>query len=346
MAAGIPFQLNVSQRKEIIFHFLGWLAFFALLVAVFAWPYPNPFPVLRISLVMFVLIGFYYTNTSVLIPQLLARKKVYLYIAAVLACIVTVNFWDLWVQRTLNTAFYNEHGWYQRAVIQRSTLLSMLVLAVSGGLKMTQEWFKTERQKNRMEKEKIASELALLKSQINPHSLFNNLNSIYSLSVRKSEDAPKAIVKLSEMMRYILYDSSAEQISLEQEIDHLHNFLDLQRLRIHREAHLFFETSGGWQGKMIAPMLLEPFVENAFKHGNIHQAGAEINILLKVEKEQLLFRVKNTLSSQVQQKDVYSGIGLVNIRKRLDLLYPRRYNLQVEPREDVFIAELNLQLTS
>ncbi|MGB3585853.1 MAG: hypothetical protein WBA23_04905, partial [Tunicatimonas sp.] len=176
MAAGIPFQLNVSQRKEVIFHFLGWLAFFALLVAVFAWPYPNPFPVLRISLVMLILIGFYYTNTSLLIPQLLARKKVYLYIIAVLACIVTVNFWDLWVQQTLNSSFYYEHDWYRGSIIQRATLLSMLVLAVSGGLKMTQEWFKTEQQKNRIEKEKIASELALLKSQINPHSLFNNLN--------------------------------------------------------------------------------------------------------------------------------------------------------------------------
>jgi len=314
-------------------------------VAVFAWPYPNPFPVLRISLVMLVLIVFYYTNTSLLIPQLLARKKIHLYIAAVLACIITVNFWDLWVQRTLNTAFYYENDWYQGAIIQRATLLSMLVLAVSGGLKMTQEWFKTEQQKNRIEKEKIASELALLKSQINPHSLFNNLNSIYSLSVRKSEDAPKAIVKLSEMMRYILYDSSTEKISLEQEIDHLHNFLDLQRLRIHRKAHLFFETSGGWQGKMIAPMLLEPFVENAFKHGNIHQAGAEINILLKVEKDQLWFRVKNTTNDQTQQKDLYSGIGLVNIQKRLDLLYAGRHKLRVEPREDVFIAELNLQLS-
>ncbi|WKN42819.1 sensor histidine kinase [Tunicatimonas pelagia] len=346
MAAGIPFQLNVSQKKEVLFHLLGWVAFFGLLVAVFAWPYPNPFPVLRIFLVMLILIGFYYTNTEVLIPQLLARKKVYVYIAAVLACIVTVNFWDLWVQRTLNAEFYYEHDWYERAVIQRATLLSMLVLAVSGGLKMTQEWFRTEKQKNNMEQAKIASELALLKSQINPHSLFNNLNSIYSLAVRKSEDAPKAIVKLSEMMRYILYDSSAEQISLEQEIDHLHNFLDLQRLRIHREAHLSFETSGGWQGKMIAPMLLEPFVENAFKHGNIHQAGAEINILLKVEKEQLWFRVKNTMNNQMQQKDVYSGIGLVNIRKRLNLLYSNRHKLHVEPQEEVFITELNLQLSS
>ena len=211
----------ITRRQENLIHILGWMAFFVLLVAVFAWPSQSqPYSILRIFLVMLALIAFFYTNTSLLIPQLLARKKITFYIAAVLACIFVLILWDLWVQRTLNTEYYYSHGWYQGIIIQRATLLGMLVLAVSGGLKMTREWFKTERLKNQIEKEKIASELALLKSQINPHSLFNNLNSIYSLAVRKSEDAPKAIVKLSEMMRYILYDSSAEEISLEQEIEH------------------------------------------------------------------------------------------------------------------------------
>ena len=340
-----PIKLNLGQRREVLFHLIGWIAFFALLVAVFAWPYPNPFPVLRISLVMLALIAFYYTNTSILITHLLARKKIFLYIAAVLACIVTVNFWDLWVQRTLNTEFYHKNDWYQGAIIQRATLLSMLVLAVSGGLKMTREWFRTEQQKNRIEKEKIASELALLKSQITPHSLFNNLNSIYSLTVRKSEDAPKAIVKLSDMMRYILYDSSAEQITLEQEIDHLHNYLDLQRLRIHRKAQLSVETSGEWPGKTIAPMLLEPFVENAFKHGNVHQAGAEIKICLRVERDQLWFTVSNTLDHQAQQKDTYSGIGLTNIQKRLDLLYPYRHEIKISSDDGWYHVKLRIQLS-
>ncbi|MEM6843234.1 MAG: histidine kinase [Bacteroidota bacterium] len=344
MAVGIPSRPDVSLKKEVLFHLLGWIAFFALLVAVFAWPYPSPFPVLRIFLVMLILISFYYTNTSLLIPHLLAHKKFFLYISAVLACIVTVNFWDLWIQRTLNTEFYYANDWYQGAIIQRATLLSMLILAVSGGLKMTQEWFRTEQQKNRMEKEKMASELALLKSQINPHSLFNNLNSIYSLAVRKSEDAPKAVVKLSEMMRYILYDSSAEKISLDQEIDHLHNYLDLQRLRIHREANVTIDTVGEWSGKMIAPMLLEPFVENAFKHGNVHQAGTEINISLKVEGNQLWFTVRNTVNQEVQQKDPYSGIGLTNIRKRLDLLYPKKYQLEVSHDSDYYQVRLAIRL--
>lgn len=334
-----------TQRRELLFHLLGWLSFFAVLVAVFAWPsQSNPFSILRIFLVMLILIAFFYTNTSILIPTLLARKKISVYIAAVLSGIFVVIFWDVWVQRTFNAEFYASHGWYEGIIIQRATLLGMLVLAVSGGLKMTREWFKTERLKNQVEKEKMASELALLKSQINPHSLFNNLNSIYSLAVKKSEDAPKAIVKLSEMMRYILYDSSAELISLEQEIDHLHNFLDLQKLRIHRDANVHFETAGNWQGQMIAPMLLEPFVENAFKHGNIHQPGSEISLSLKVDRQQLSFKVKNSVDRQNNQKDAYSGIGLVNIQKRLDLLYPHRHSLRIEPHERMFTVDLTIQL--
>jgi len=337
--------LSHPFRKELFFHLLGWLVFFGLLVAVFAWPYPNPFPVLRITLVMLALIGFYYTNTLLLIPKLLASKKITLYIATVLAGIFLIIFWDLWVQRSLNTEFYHDNGWYKGAVIQRATLLSLLILAVSGGLKMTQEWFKSERLKNQMEKEKMTSELALLKSQINPHSLFNNLNSIYSLAVKKSEDAPKAIVKLSEMMRYILYDSSVNQISLDQEIDHLQNYLDLQKLRIHREAMLLFEQRGDWKGKTIAPMLLEPFVENAFKHGNIHQPQAEIQLNLVVAENRLHFTVSNTVDRKTIQKDSYSGIGLVNIQKRLNLVYPNRHTLRLQPGNDYYRVELTIELS-
>ena len=332
-------------RKVLFFHLLGWLVFFGLLVAVFAWPYPNPFPVLRITLVMLALIGFYYTNTLLLIPKFLASKKIALYIATVLACIFIVISWDLWVQRTLNADFYHDNGWYKGAVIQRATLLSLLVLAVSGGLKMTEEWFKTERQKNQMEKEKMTSELALLKSQINPHSLFNNLNSIYSLSVKKSEDAPKAIVKLSEMMRYILYDSSVNQISMDQEIDHLQNYLDLQRLRMHRQARITFEKKGDWSSTTIAPMLLEPFVENAFKHGNIHQPNAEIVLNLAVEDHQLQFIVYNTLDRKNIQKDSYSGIGLANIQKRLDLVYPNRHSIRMNQNDNHYRVELSIELS-
>ena len=210
---------------------------------------------------------------------------------------------------------------------------------------MTEEWFKTERQKNQMEKEKMTSELALLKSQINPHSLFNNLNSIYSLSVKKSEDAPKAIVKLSEMMRYILYDSSVNQISMDQEIDHLQNYLDLQRLRMHRQARITFEKKGDWSSTTIAPMLLEPFVENAFKHGNIHQPNAEIVLNLAVEDHQLQFIVYNTLDRKNIQKDSYSGIGLANIQKRLDLVYPNRHSIRMNQNDNHYRVELSIELS-
>jgi LytS/YehU family sensor histidine kinase len=196
-----------------------------------------------------------------------------------------------------------------------------------------------------MEKEKMLSELAMLKSQINPHVLFNNLNSIYSLSIRKSEETPKAIVMLSELMRYVLYDSSAEQISLDKEVEHLQNYIDLQKIRLKNNRQVTFVTEGELESKKIEPMLLEPFVENAFKHGDIFRKEGNICIRLKAAGKDLHFLVQNTVSLNGHVKDKHSGIGLKNIEKRLELLYPDRHQLNIEQNDDCFKVDLKLRLT-
>lgn len=299
----------------------------------------------RAFLYIIPLIVLFYTNTIVLIPRLLARKKIIPYILAIIGAIVLIIYLYLGIQLLIDAEFYYRNRWVKGIVTGQAIMNSLLVLTVSGGLKMTREWFRNEQLKKEMENEKMVSELALLKSQINPHSLFNNLNSIYSLTIKKSDDAPKAVVKLSEMMRYMLYDSTAEQISLSKEIEHLQNYIDLQKLRINRKTKINFETQGDIETKTIEPMLLEPFVENAFKHGDVFQENSQIDICLKVAGNVLYFTVGNTISQSNHVKHEHSGIGLKNIEKRLALLYPERYCLQIDRASDKFMVSLKLKLS-
>ena len=332
-------------RKLVFIHIGGWIAFVVLLFVLFGIPIDDPGITLRTLLAIIPLIILFYSNISFFIPKLLALKRVVPYIFTVIGAVILVILLTHWIERTFNWEFYESRDWYPGIVTSRAILNSLLILTVSGGLKMTKEWFRNEQLKNEMEKEKMASELAMLKSQINPHFLFNNLNNIYSLAIRKSEAAPKAVVMLSDMMRYMLYDSTAHQISLSKEVEHLHNYIDLQKLRLKDHRQVYFTTEGELETKSIEPMLLEPFVENAFKHGDIFHQGGNVHIVLKSQGNKLHFKVSNTFASNGHAKDKHSGIGLNNIRKRLKLLYPNEHELNIDDSNNKFVADLKLSLT-
>jgi two-component system LytT family sensor kinase len=188
-----------------------------------------------------------------------------------------------------------------------------------------------------------AGELALLKSQVNPHFLFNTLNNIYSLVYHKSDEAPDAVMKFSSIMRYVLYDSTAEKISLEKEIEYLKSYIELQKLRIREPEFVLLKVEGNSEGTFIAPMLLIPFVENAFKH-----AGKEflpgITIVLFSDKQQISFEVSNFKQKEVQTiEKPFGGIGLSNIRRRLDLIYPGRHILEIITENDQYKVKLLIQ---
>jgi two-component system, LytTR family, sensor kinase len=329
--------------KTIAIHVLGWTAFYLFNFILFSIPFTTEI-LFRYSLGFISIIILYYTNSEIFIPRLLAKKKVGLYILTLAACMTAIALYYLWIQITFHTKYFYENDWFKYWIINRSSMNALLALTVSSSLKMTKEWFKNERLKKEMENEKLVSELAFLKSQVNPHFLFNNLNNIYSLANKKSDDAGRAIVMLSELMRYMLYDSSAEKIGLEKEVEYLKNYIELQKLRIRGEAEIFFDIEGSMVGKNIEPMLLEPFVENAFKHSDIFQRNSSIFIELKVTEDSIYFKVKNSVGRIKHSKDKNSGIGLQNIRRRLKLLYPQRHNLTIEENPDHFTVELNLFL--
>ena len=197
--------------------------------------------------------------------------------------------------------------------------------------------------KDELINQRQAGELALLKSQVNPHFLFNTLNNIYSLVYHKSDEAPDAVMKFSSIMRYVLYDSKEEKVLLEKEIEYLKSYIELQKLRIKEPDFVLLEVEGNFEGTFIAPMLLIPFVENAFKHaGREYLPG--ISIYLHGDKQEIRFEVSNFKQKEIQTVEKpFSGIGLSNIRRRLELIYAERHLLEIKTENDQYKVKLIIQ---
>ncbi|HEY4786656.1 MAG TPA: histidine kinase, partial [Bacteroidales bacterium] len=204
--------------------------------------------------------------------------------------------------------------------------------------------FQAQQLKTELTAQNQTSELALLRSQINPHFLFNTLNNIYSLVYQRSEDAPEAVMKLSEIMRYMLYEATSEKVLLANEINYLKSFIELQLLRIKNREFVSFNVAGNFDGRKISPMLLIAFVENAFKHGVKRGINPGIIINLDVLDNKLNFEVINYCrKNNTANKDNTGGIGLTNIKRRLELLHPNKFKLDILNNEEVYHVKLQIE---
>jgi two-component system, LytTR family, sensor kinase len=189
----------------------------------------------------------------------------------------------------------------------------------------------------------LKSELSFLRSQISPHFIFNVLNSIISLSRRKPERVEPVVVKLSELMRYMLYESDDAKVIIEREVEYLRAYIDLQQLRFGDDVDIKFTSKILDQSQTIEPMLLIPFVENAFKHGVGMIQNPTIEINLQTENKRLVFEVKNKVNRQSKEvKDSASGIGLNNVKRRLELLYPENHQLMIKDEGDFYVIHLDI----
>jgi len=205
-------------------------------------------------------------------------------------------------------------------------------------------WFESQKLRDELINQQQASELALMRSQVNPHFLFNTLNNIYSLVYRKSDEAPEAVMKLSSIMRYMLYDSTSQMVPLEKEIEYLKSYIELQNLRTKHPDFVSIQIKGVTEGQTIAPMLLISFVENAFKHSSKnHRPGILIN--LSASNGGINFEVVNYLRSSSSANDeLIGGINLAMIRRRLELIYPGKHKLLVNMEAETF--RINLEITN
>jgi len=209
----------------------------------------------------------------------------------------------------------------------------------------TIDWFNSKQKQKELEKQSISGELALLRSQVNPHFLFNTLNNINSFVYRDPDKTSFGIIKLAEIMRYMLYEANAEKVQLEKEIDYINSFIALQAFRVNDPDFVKFNISGATNTVMLPPMLLTPFVENAFKHGRKRDVSPGIVINLEVIEGWLSFHVMNFMAPQNSGIEQKGGFGLKSIRRRLDLIYNKNYTLNVNQTEKDYIIDLKIKLS-
>jgi two-component system LytT family sensor kinase len=289
-------------------------------------------------------IGLFYLNYLVYIPRFLDKKK---YTAYAIIIVITLILFGLGkygigllFKPYVLVRMHETIGFWQYFI---STIFASLTFVfLSTVLKFTTDWFLNERIQRDLENQRLSAELSFLKSQINPHFLFNSLNSIYSLAYQRSETTPDAILKLSEIMRYMLYECNDNEVSLEKELQYLQNYIELQKIRFGKNAYIDFKINGRVDGQKIVPLLLIAFIENAFKHGVVNDARSAIRLLIEVDESHLYFFIQNR--KHTSNKDNLGGIGLINVKRRLDLLYPGRYKLDIIDGKETYTCELTLDL--
>lgn len=221
-----------------------------------------------------------------------------------------------------------------------NAFLYALVAGLSVAIRMTGNWYQMETMRRELEKSRAEAELKNLKSQLNPHFLFNTLNNIYSLIAFSPEEAQGAVHDLSRLLRYVLYDSSQPRVPLEKELDFIRNYVELMRIRLPRHAVLETDIRQPEHPFEIAPLLFISLIENAFKHGVSNNQPSFIRIYVGEEGGHVVCRIENSFFPKDGNDHSGSGIGLTNLRKRLALLYPERHHFVAERRGDTFFAEL------
>jgi len=211
-------------------------------------------------------------------------------------------------------------------------------------LYLASDWFIKQKRTQELEKKNLQSELAMLKNQINPHFLFNTLNNIDSMIKKNPDCASQSIVELSEMMRYMIYEANVEKVPLKKELDYIDNYLHLQKLQYGNAELVEYTVSGDSEHIEIAPMLFIPFIENAFKHCTNKETKHSIRFSFLLNARQICFEAMNIADkTQTISKDKTSGIGLDTIKRRLEILYPKRHDLQIQEKNDLFCVSLTLK---
>ena len=331
----------------IIFHTIGWIIFLSLPL-LFLPKRPEMsqhetgnFIFLPAVITGLILIFIFYFNYFVLIPGFLFRQKNLTYI---LLCIGIVAV--IFVLPRLVISFHPLPNKLPRTgmeeamplVVTNLMLMFIVTFLASTGLRLNNRWKQTE-------KERLSAQLSYLKMQINPHFLFNTLNSIYSVTIGKAPQAAEMVDKLSGMMRYTLKETQLDFVPLEMEIEYITNYIDLQRVRLDKSVKVNLEVKGDYEGYQIAPLLLIPFIENAFKHGVNSEQDSDIKVsILANDMHELCMTVTNNKVMMEKIDDEDGGLGIENTRSRLQLIYPGKHYLNISETEEVFTVLLQIHL--
>jgi len=352
-----PLCMLYSKLARIGFHLIGWLLFFSLIIA-FSYNFPGGENVMQKIFSPWYLVFYgtfiflFYLNTNLLMPKLYLEKKHFLYFIILVLLFVGVYFLQPFDHLQRHGPPPDEQipgnggGPMRNRGGPRFDIISMIVFALtwslSTALSIIKEWRTTLQKISRAEADKAKAELAFLKAQINPHFLFNTLNNIYSLTVTKNENASFAVMKLSNIMRYVTDDATHDFASLQSEIDCIQDYIELQRLRVTKKTEINFSVTGNAEDKKIAPLILMTFVENVFKYGISNHEPSPVTIKVSADEKTITFFSENKIFDY-QRNIERTGIGIANTRQRLQHLYPGRHLLNIANENGVYSVILTLQ---
>jgi hypothetical protein len=276
---------------------------------------------------------------ALITPKLIKREKVYLYIGIIIIFWIAYGFVWAWVYHL--RGFVTDRESF--VLFYKMSFGHTLIHSVYGVIIcFAIDWFEKFRKQKELKNYNKEMELALLRSQINPHFLFNTLNNINSFVYQDPDKTSYSIIKLSDIMRYMLYETNTDKVFLDKEVTYIHNYLDLQKLRSENKAYIDFQVKGDISRKKIAPMLFIPFVENAVKHGKKNIKNG-ISITLEVSEDTIIFTCVNRMKETNSVLTVNeNGVGLANIKRRLELLYPDKHHLEITKDSDIFSVKLEI----
>lgn len=345
--------MKLKQYNSVGRHLLFWMTYILYITIISGWNHrdtwhfslPEPDQLTDVLLAMLAV----YINLYFLIPAFHLRQKYLQYVLYLLLLVfsggITERFFCWWIWFPIARRHHSGNQlptefWLTIRII-KDTIDVFMVVSATMFIKLLRNANKQEKKLREIEKEKFSAEMSLLKAQINPHFFFNTLNSLYALTLVGSKESPGVVLKLSNLMRYMLYEASESKVMLCNELTHLQNYIHIEQMRFTERLDLSFHYSGDIEGKWIVPLLLLPFIENAFKHGIENNSGW-ITIDLKVIENQLCLKVEN--SFDVPSKSKVGGLGLTNVKRRLHLVYPGEHELQMEQDDGVYKVDLKLNL--
>lgn len=359
----MDFTYSSKKRLPVLLHITAWIILFILPVFIFYTESNHATNFLyRVVVRTFLYLVLFYVNYFWLIPALLFKgQKLRYAITLVLIVIGLFVFGEKASDIFFPKRLYDQQFETELAKIFQQNkrpfpsetmhlynyfITSFLVVSFSLGLRFSNRYIETEKRRKELEQERLNSELAFLKNQISPHFFFNTLNNIYSLVQINTDDAGKSILKLSKLMRYMLYESEQGNTMLSREIEFMHNYVDLMKLRLTDKVKLAVTFPEKYTDVSIPPLLFIPFIENAFKHGVSYREPSFITVLLDVTDHAILFTCCNSLGNRKEEgKDPASGIGLENVKKRLSLLFPEKHELTITRTESVYEVILKIDTT-
>lgn len=350
----IAFEDILFKTPRMLWHVVFWVVFvtfFSLVYGSFEDDYSRQF-LIQLTDAVVQLPAVYFT-IYFLMPRFLFRERYgefFLLLLVVILGFSTLIWIDyvliqkpiFWPDSTYSAEMFNV------GKILKSTTKIYPVLVLAMVIKGFKYWYKEQKQNQQLASEKLRAELRFLKAQVHPHFLFNTLNNLYALTLKQSKDASEVVLKLSDLLNYMLYECNADKVVLGKEIKLVKDYIALEKIRYGKRLNIAFNIRGAVEGRMIAPMLILPFVENCFKHGVSEELDESwVTIDLEVKNETLILKVENSKSvtNGVEDRFEYKeGIGLKNVRRRLELLYGEDYHLDLMDETDSFLVVLKIAL--